>query len=109
MGRFKERYKFLDYIFAKEKDIAKCVSEVDSKIIGSPERWLKVIVETYETAKQKKLEISEIASRRFHNKEFYICTCLEMCISPAKYYRLLSIFFKIAEQKIEKIFSSNEK
>ena len=99
----------MDYIFAKEKDIAKCVSAVDSKIIGSPERWLKVIVETYETAKQKKLEISEIASRRFHNKEFYICTCLEMCISPAKYYRLLSIFFKIAEQKIEKIFSSNEK
>ena len=109
MGRFKERYKFLDYIFAKEKDIAKGVSAVDAKIVGSPERWLKVIVETYETAKQKKLEISEIASRRFHNKEFYICTCLEMCISPAKYYRLLSIFFKIAEQKIEKIFSSNEK
>ena len=93
----------------KEKDIAKGVSAVDAKIVGSPERWLKVIVETYETAKQKKLEISEIASRRFHNKEFYICTCLEMCISPAKYYRLLSIFFKIAEQKIEKIFSSNEK
>ena len=109
MGRFKERYKFLNYIFSNEKHLSEIVSAVDSKIIGSPERWLKVIAETYETAKQKKLEISEIASRRFHNKEFYICTCLEMCISPAKYYRLLSIFFKIAEQKIEKIFSSNEK
>lgn len=99
MSRFKAPYKFLNDIFANEKDIA------ESKKF----HWLKVITETYESAKQKKLQMFEIASRRFRKKEFYIYTCVMMCISPAKYYRLLSIFFKIAENKIKNIFSDTEK
>ena len=95
MGRFKARHKFLNDIFNNEDKIAK--SE-------DAENWLKVICETYETAGQKKLPIAEIASRRFRKKEFYIYTCVMTGISPAKYYRLLSIFFKIAEKKIETIF-----
>lgn len=99
MGRFKERHKFLNDIFNNEEKIA--ISE-------DAENWLKVISETYETAGQKKLQMFEIASRRFRKKEFYIYTCVMMCISPAKYYRLLSTFFKIAEHKI-KNFLDNEK
>ncbi len=102
MGRFKQNNKFLDYIFSNEKKMA-------DSTIGSPERWLKVIIETYKAAKEEKLQIAEVASRRFRKKEFYIYTCITMGISPAKYYRLLSIFFKIAEKKIEKIFSNSEK
>lgn len=97
MGRFKERHKFLDDIFSNEKNIAESVS-------NDAENWLEVICETYDAAKQKNLQIAEIAHRRFRRKEFYIYTCVMTGISPAKYYRLLSIFFKIAEKKIETIF-----
>lgn len=100
MGRFKARHKFLNDIFNNEDKIAK--SE-------DAENWLKVICETYDAAKQKNLQIAEIAHRRFRRKEFYIYTCIMRGISPAKYYRLLSIFFKIAEKQIETIFGNENR
>ena len=96
MGRFKDEYKFLDQLFKQEKEI------VSSK-------WLEVIAETYTAAKNKNVAIHEVAHRRFHKKEFYICTCLSMFISPAKYYRLLRIFFKLAQKSIAKIFENENR
>ena len=90
MSRFKDEYKFLNQLFKHEKEI------VSSK-------WLEVIAETYTAAKNKNVAIHEVAQRRFRKKEFYICTCLSMFISPAKYYRLLRIFFKLAQKLIQKM------
>ena len=90
MSRFKGEYKFLNQLFKHEKEI------VSSK-------WLEVIAETYTAAKNKNVAIHEVAQRRFRKKEFYICTCLSMFISPAKYYRLLRIFFKLAQKLIQKM------
>ena len=53
-------------------------------------------------AQGKKVPLYEVARRRFRKKENYILTCIMIGISPATYYRLLSIFFKIAERKMEK-------
>lgn len=86
--RFNERNKFLDNIFRNEKNVA--------------EHLKKIITETYAAAQEKKVPIYEVARRRFRKKESYIFTCIMIGISPATYYRLLSIFFKIAERILEK-------
>ena len=88
LSRFKPVNKFLDNIFRNEKNVA--------------EHWNEIITETYTAAQEKKLPIYEVAHRRFRKKESYIFTCIMMRISPAKYYRLLSIFFRIAERQVEK-------
>ena len=90
MSRLNERNKFLDYVFKNEENYS--------------EKWQGCISETYATAKEKKFQIYEVARRRFRKKEFYVYTCVMMKISPATYYRMLSIFFRIAENKFEKIF-----
>ena len=96
MGRFSKEYKFLDCLFKNEKEI------VSSK-------WLEVIVETYEAAKNKNASIYEVAQRRFRLKEFYVRTCLSMFISPAKYFRLLRIFFRLAQKFVAKIFKNENR
>lgn len=85
LGRFSEEYKILDNLFKSEKEIA------SSKL-------REVIAEIYTAAKNKNELIHEVAHRRFQRKEFYIRTCLSMFISPAKYFRLLRIFFKLAQK-----------
>ena len=94
MSRFNDRNKFLDYVFKNEEIFS--------------EKWEVFFLETYKTAKEKKFKIYEVARRRFRKKEFYIYSCVMMGISPATYYRLLNIFFRIAENKMGKFFQIRE-
>ena len=94
MSRFNERNKFLDYVFKNEGIFS--------------DKFEEYFLEVYTTAKEKKVQIYEVARRRFRKKENYIYSCVMMRISPATYYRLLNIFFRIAEHKAEKFFKINE-
>lgn len=94
MSRFNENFRFLNFIFSNENNLPDVHSE----------KWSKIIFETYDTAQNKNKTLYEVARRRFRKKEFYIKTCVMLGISPAKYYRLLRIFFKLAERFVEKVF-----
>ena len=103
-------YRLLNYVFENEKEILAAV--VENFVHGhslngvNTDTWLKVINETYHVARRKNNVIYEVACRRFRKKESYIRTCINLMISPAKYYRVLRIFFKLAQRTLEKYFET---
>lgn len=103
-------YRLLDKIFKHETKIPFVVIESSAgdypMFAVDSEKLRKVIAETYECALRKKNIIYEMACGRFRKKESYIRTCIKLMISPAKYYRLLRIFFKLAQRTLKKYFET---
>ena len=75
------------------------------KIIKSPQKWLKIISATYSAAKIKNFDVYEIAKRRYHEKEYFLTTCIKKFIGKSTYYRFLETFLKIAEHESKKFFA----
>lgn len=99
MCRFSENFRFLNFIFNNENNLPDVHSD----------KWRRIISETYEAAQNKNKTLYEVSRRRFRKKESYIKTCVMMSISPAKYYRLLRIFFKLAKRFVGEIFADSKK
>lgn len=121
MGRLNEKYKALDFVFRHEYRIMKATVtelrnfvdvdsvDINGRIILSPAKWLNVIAETYEECSLKSKFILKLAQKRFRKGEFYLQTCFSMFISVSTYYRMLNVFFRIAERMHVKFFTMPKK
>lgn len=96
MSRLKEQYRILDYIFRHESEL------------NHADKWLDVINATYAAAKSKSADVHEVATRRYRGGEIWTVTCLLRFISKSTYYRMLEIFFKLAEREANRIFSAEK-
>lgn len=96
MRKIKEEFRHLDYIFAHATDITdlKC---------------LELIAVSYETAREGRPLIAELARKRYRDREHRYKTCRQLFISEAQYYKLLKVFLRIAKAVEETLNSDQPK
>ena len=78
--------------------------KIDGRRIHSPDKWLEVISATYESARQKNQKVFEIAKSRYRDSEYCWTTQFKKLIGRKTYYRLLTVFLKIAQREARRVF-----